>query len=59
MAAKSEERGLKRAVQKVKKREKVDSERWEEMAANKRPKRLQITNRAANRGKGLVNECSL
>ena len=50
MAATSEERGLKRAVQKVKRREKADSERWEEVAAIKRQTRLQITNRTANRG---------
>ena len=50
MAAKDEERGLERAVQKVKKRTKVDSERWEEVAAIKRQIRLQITNRTANRG---------
>ena len=50
MATKSEERGRKRAVQKVKKRAKVDSERWEEVAAIKRQIRLQITNRTANQG---------
>ena len=48
--AKGEERGLKRAVQKVKKRAKVDSERWEKVAAIKRQIRLQITNRTANWG---------
>ena len=50
MAAKSEERGRKRAVQKVKERAKVDNERWKEVAAIKRQIRLQITNRTANWG---------
>ena len=49
-AAKGEERGLKRVVQKVKKRAKVDSERGEEVAAIKRQIRLQFANRTANRG---------
>ena len=49
-AAKGEERGLKRDVQKVKKRAKVDNERWEEVAAIKRQIRLRITNRTANWG---------
>ena len=48
MAAKSEEKGRKRAVKKVKKRAKVDSERWKEVVAIKRQTRLQITNRIAN-----------
>ena len=50
VAAKGEERGLKRVFQKVKKRAKVDSQRWEEVAAIKRQIRLQITNMTANWG---------
>ena len=40
-----------RAVQKGKKWGKVDSEQKEGKDANKRPKRLKIKHRAANRGK--------
>ena len=51
-AAKSGTKRQKRAVQKGKKWGKVDSEQREGKAANKRPKRLKIKHRAANRGKG-------
>ena len=42
----------KRAVQKGKKWEKVDNELREGKTANKRPERLKIKHKAANRGKG-------
>ena len=48
----TEERGLKRAVQKVKKRAKVDNKRGEEVAAIKRQIRLQ-TNKEARKRKIL------
>ena len=51
-AAKSGKMRQKRAVQKGKKWRKVDSELREGKAANKRPKRLKIKHREANRGKG-------
>ena len=52
LAAKSGKRRQKRAGQKGKKWGKVDSELREGKTANKRPKRLKIKHKEANRGKG-------